>query len=154
MNTLAATEKGPDLARGAARLLTFGTISAHEAGVDWVGSTLVQQLSGVLAPLAPGGAWPGRNTTEPMVFPYITFFRVISSANISFDGPSDVQSTRIQIDCFGTRYADADALMRSITAAILLRFNVGAIDSQDFPPDPDVYAYRISSDFTLWSPDS
>jgi hypothetical protein len=153
MSGFAAVESGSDTARLAAHVILHGTLTAAEAGSDTTGSTLMDQVWRALSPLASGGAWPGRYTIEPPVYPYITFFRVVTSAEITFDGPTDVQSTRIQIDVMARRYADADRLARQVTSTMVGGFVVGALDSQDFPPDPDTDAYRISTDVTVWSAD-
>ena len=84
---------------------------------------------------------------------YITFFRVVSSENISFDGPSDTQSTRLQIDIFCLRYGDSDALLKQVIKTMVNAFSVGALDTQDFPPDPSTDAFRCMADVTLWSTD-
>lgn len=147
------TESGPDLALIRARLLVGGALDAQESGGDTVGSTLMQQLWQALRPLAAGGAWPGRNTSEPAVLPYITFLRIISSSNMTLEGPTDMQGTRVQIDCFSDRYTQAAALADAVSATLLARFVVGSIDAQDFPSDPSTYLFRTSTDYMLWSVD-
>ena len=153
MNTLAVTDSGPDLARLIAHVIVSGSLAAAETGPDTIGSTLMQQIARALEPLAAGGAWPGRNTTEPTVYPYITFFRVIRPNNLTVDGPSDVQPTRVQVDMFSLRYSEAAALARAVRDRMLAVFSIGSIDEQDFPPDPAVDAFRCSIDFNVWSAD-
>ena len=153
MSNLAVTDRGPDVARFVAHVILSGGLDVTEGTRDTAGSTLMQQISRVLAPLAAGGAWPGRNTVEPPVYPFITFFRIIRPNNISFDGPSDMQPSRIQVDAFSLRYAEAAAIGAAIRSAMLAAFSIGSIDEQDFPPDPDANAFRCSIDFNVWSID-
>lgn len=153
MSGLAVTDSGPDIARLIAHVIVSGSLAVADSGPDTVGSTLMQQIAGALEPLVAGSAWPGRNTNEPPVYPYITFFRVIRPNNLSFDGPSDVQPTRVQIDIFSLRYSEAAAVARAVRARMLTAFSIGSVDEQDFPPDPAVDAYRCSIDFNVWSAD-
>lgn len=113
----------------------------------------MQQITAALGPLAAGGAWPGQNTIQPPVYPYITFFRVIRANNLSLEGPSNVQPTRVQIDCISRHYSEAASVSLAVRAAMLAGFTVSSIDEQDFPPDPDTASFRCSTDYVVWSAD-
>ena len=151
--SIAISDSGPDRAAIFSHLLTHAALAASESGPDTIGSTLMEQVAAALEPLVAGGAWPGRATIEPILYPYITFFRVVTAAELTFDGLTDMQSTRLQIDVFTLRYGDADALLRRVIATMLGAFVVGSVDSQDFPPDPSTDAFRCMADLTLWSTD-
>lgn len=153
MSGIAVTDRGPDTGRILARLIVSGSINAQESGSDTVGSTLMDQIAAALRSLAAGGAWPGRNTIEPPVYPYITFFRVIRPNEMTLDGPTDMQPTRVQIDSISLRYSEAAQVGRAVRLRMLELFTIGSIDEQDFPPDPDVNAFRVSADFNVWSAD-
>lgn len=119
-------------------------------------SSLIEDVVAVLAAqIAPAGkVWYGTNTTEPPVYPYITLLRIINGTNITFDGPSDTQDTRMQIDVISTRIGEADVIAKAVQVAMLAAFVIGDINQQDFPLDPEVRAFRISQDFTIWSKDT
>ena len=153
MSGIAVADRGTDAARIVAHVLVRGALAAQELGPDTVGLTLMQQIAAALEPLAAGGAWPGRNTNEGAVYPYITFFRVIRPNEMTLDGPTNLQPSRVQVDSFSTRYGDAASVARAVRQRMLARFVIGSIDEQDFPPDPDTDAYRVAIDFNVWSPD-
>ena len=113
---------------------------------------LIEDLSALLGPLNPaGGVWYGANTAQPPVYPYIVFQRVVSTANVSMNGPSDVQNTRVQIDIYALRISEAAALDSALDAAFAGAALVNVpISSQDFYEDM-VKAFRISRDFSVWS---
>lgn len=113
-------------------------------------TALVQQIAAVLNPLAAGGAWFGTNFSEA-TYPYITFFRVVNASNMTMDGPTDLQSAIVQIDCYAKDAPTLDALSKSVQAAMLAGFVVGAITQRDLPADPQVQVYRTTADFTVWS---
>jgi len=98
-----------------------------------------------------GGAWYGINTAEPPVYPYIVHTRMPSAANVSLGGPSDLQNTRVQIDVFAVSIADALAVHRGIKAAMAewALQNVPLTEEDIY--EPDVRAWRISSDWSIWA---
>jgi Protein of unknown function (DUF3168) len=114
-------------------------------------STLIEDLHTLLAPLAAGGAWYAVNTTEPPVYPYIVVQRVASDANASLGGPSNLQNTRLQVDIYALRIADAAAIELLVEAAFgaWATQNVPLL-SQDFFEDP-TRAFRVSKDYSVWA---
>lgn len=115
-------------------------------------TVLIEDLQVLLTTLAPtGGVWYQVNTAEPAVYPYIVFQRVSGTPNVSLDGPSDMQNTRIQIDIFARQIAHAAALETSLEALMAASSisNV-PLGSQDLYEDA-VKAYRVAKDFSVWS---
>jgi hypothetical protein len=119
-------------------------------------TTLVQDINAALVTLAPaGGVHISTNDAESGVFPYITFFRVISPKNVSLGGPSSTQSTRIQVDVFDRQYSSAAALAELVEAELLAAFSTypnscTPLSSWDGYESP-VKAHRVSADFSIWS---
>lgn len=101
---------------------------------------------------APGGAWYGVNTSQPLVAPFITMQRIASASNVTLLGPSDLQSTRMQIDVFSETIKEADAYMKAVDAALSAVFGAAAVPgvSQDLYEAP-VKLWRITKDFTVQS---
>lgn len=92
----------------------------------------------------------GTNLAQPTVYPHAVFLFVSSVANVALGGPSNVQNTRVQVDVYSQDAGQADTLIDAVTAAMLAAFKVGGYTSQDFPPDPDTKAFRMSCDFSVW----
>lgn len=116
-------------------------------------TTLIQDVQALLVALAPaGGVFYGANTRgAPVVYPYITWQRIISTPNATLQGPSDLQSTRIQVDIFSRQINEADSIAKALTAAFQT-WPVGNVplSSQDLYDD-SVQAYRIISDWSVWA---
>lgn len=117
-------------------------------------TTLVEQVQAILNPLAAGGSSFGMNFKQPPIYPYITFFRVVNATDMTMDGPTDMQSTPVQIDCWSKSVSEVMALAASVQAAMLAGLVIGAITVRDLPPDPEVKVYRVSLDFNCWSTNS
>ena len=113
--------------------------------------TLIEQLQALLDPIAAGGAWYAINTSEPPIYPYIAWQRITSPPNVTLEGPSDLQSTLIQVDVYSRLVSEVDLLGKLISAT----FAAWAVQnapttSQDMYEAP-VKAYRISQDYLIWS---
>lgn len=116
-------------------------------------AALLTQLQSLLQPLAVGGAWPMVNTAEPPVYPFIVYQRVVSISNDTFDGPSDLQSTRVQVDVYSRSVSEVDAIGTAVANAFA-DWSVpnSPLSSADLS-DPVVKAYRTTQDFSIWSVD-
>lgn len=115
-------------------------------------ATLHEDVQALLATLAPaGGVWFQQNTKQQPVFPFITWLRVVSVANVNLEGPSDMQNTRIQVDVFSLNANEAHALAKQVRD---LMFNgqikCAASTVQDVYEDA-ILAYRVIQDFSLWA---
>jgi len=113
---------------------------------------VVEDIVALLGNLgAAGGVWYAVNTNEPATYPYLVVQRIASEANVALGGPSGLQNTRVQIDVYARRMADAVALEGAIesTMAAWAVQNV-PLTSQDFFDDI-VRAFRVSKDYSIWS---
>lgn len=115
-------------------------------------TTLIEQLQARLLALNPaGGVHYGINPTEPAVYPYIVWQRVISSANAVLQGPTDLQNTRVQIDIYSRRISEAVPLVSALEE--LMRTwavqNV-PISSMDLFEDT-LRVFRVTKDYSIWS---
>lgn len=115
-------------------------------------TVLLQDLQAVLSPLAAGGSHSLINEAQPPVLPYIVFTRIVSNANNSLDGASDLQNTRVQIDIYANTLAQAEAVNRLLPAAMATGPWDSAVDlsAQDFY-EPDTRLNRISRDWSIWA---
>jgi hypothetical protein len=115
-------------------------------------TTLVQDIKTLLDTLTPaGGTWYQVNTTEPPVYPFIVFNRIFTPLNVAFDGPSDLQNTRVQIDIYSQSVAESVAIETTLEAA-MLAWSVSNVplSSQD-TYEPDIKARRIIKDYSVWA---
>ena len=112
--------------------------------------TLKSDLQAVLNPLASGGAWD-KVAAQGTAPPYITWQMIVSPANVSFGGASNLQNTRVQIDVYARTGADTEALAKAIaTAMAAASFKNVPLSVQEFY-EPEVKLHRISLDYSLWS---
>lgn len=115
-------------------------------------STLVEDAMALLSTLTPaGGVWYAVNTMEAPVFPYIVFQRVASTPNVALSGQSAMQNTRFQIDIYSRRQSEAVAIETALeTAMTAWSVQNVPLQSQDLN-EPDVRAFRISKDYSVWA---
>ena len=115
-------------------------------------SVLLEDMRVALLTLAPaGGVWYAINTTEPPVFPYITMLRVSSTPNVSLQGQSVLQNTRLQIDIYSRQISEAAAIETALESLMVgLSVTNVPLTSQDFY-EQDVRAFRVSKDYSLWA---
>lgn len=114
-------------------------------------TTLIEDLQALLNPLSTGGSHYAVNETEPPVYPFIVFQRIVSTANVNLSGVSDMQNTRVQIDIYARKISEATAIETALEAAFAASSITNVpISSQDLYEDV-VKAFRISKDFSVWS---
>ena len=114
-------------------------------------TTLIEDLQAVLNPLVAGGCWYQVNTAQPPVFPYIVFLDVVSSTNVTFKGPSDLQNSRIQIDVYSPTASATINAAKAIDAAMQASaLNNVPISSQGFY-ESDVKLFRQLREYSVWS---
>lgn len=119
--------------------------------------TLLEQIHTTLNPLAAGRAWYSVNEAQAATnedpYPFIVVQRVGSDPNVSMQGPSELQNTRIQIDIHSRSILVADALKRSVEATMrewtLPNVPLSSIDLYD----EAAQVHRIVMDFSIWSID-
>jgi hypothetical protein len=115
-------------------------------------TALIQDVQALLTTVAPaGGVWYAINGTQPPVYPFIVWTRVVSTANACLHGPSNLQNTRIQVDIYSRRISEASALETAVEAAFaawaVQNVPVSSVDGFE----EEVRAYRITKDYSVWS---
>lgn len=115
-------------------------------------SVLLEDVKAALATLgAVGGVWYAVNENERPVYPYIVFLRIASTPNVSLQGQSNVQNTRFQFDIYAQQISQAAVLEVALEALFIGSAIVNVpLTSQDFY-EPDVKAFRVSKDYSVWS---
>lgn len=119
--------------------------------------TLLEQIHTELNPLSSGLAWYSVNeaqasTTEDP-YPFIIVQRVGNDPNVSMQGASELQNTRIQIDIHSRSILEADSLKRTVEATMrdwtLQNVPLTSIDLFD----EAARVHRIVLDYSIWSID-
>lgn len=114
-------------------------------------TTLIEDLQAVLAPLATGGAHYGGCLVQPVPDEYLVWLRVVSVPNVTFDGPSDLQNTRVQVDAIAKTVARAAELADAVTTALLASgLTVVPLETQDMFEE-EVRRWRVISDYSVWA---
>lgn len=116
--------------------------------------TLIETVSALLEPLAPGGAFYGEAPTLPVdgsgaPEAFITWQRIASTDNVALDGATDLQNTRIQVDIFAPRILDAEAIRKTVDAALATLPSTVPLSSADVW-EGEVRLWRITRDFSVW----
>ena len=114
-------------------------------------TTLIEDLQAVLNPLAANGAFYGMNTLQPPQYPYISWQRIVSTPNVSLQGPSLAQSTRVQMNIYAQRISDAAAIETALEAAMqacsIVNVPVLSMDLYE----PEVRAFRVIKEYSCWA---
>lgn len=118
--------------------------------------TIEQDIDAALKTVgAAGKVWNLINTTEPAVYPYIVFTIIPSSDNVTLEGPSDLQNTAVQVDCFDRTGAGAALLAKQARVALLDYFSTypqSCVPQSGFSKyEAPVKAFRKSADYSIWS---
>lgn len=119
--------------------------------------TLANLLKDALTGIASGGAWFMR-ARDNCPLPYIVYSAPANPINNTFDGPSDLQNSRIQIDI----YASTGDQLKTLEAAVVAVFGnrtalIGSPvawsslqENQIDLFDDDLKAFRSMLEFSLW----
>ena len=112
--------------------------------------SLEATLQTLLNPLATGGAHQDI-ARQGVTAPYLVWSEVVSSTNNSLQGASNVQNTRVQIDCYAAspaaRQTLADAVVAAMAAASLSNLQ---LSSQNLY-ESEVKLFRTMLEFSVWS---
>lgn len=117
--------------------------------------TLLQLIHTELNPLATGKAWYSVNEAQAASgedpYPFIVVQRVGSDPNVSLQGASNLQNTRLSIEIHARTILEADALKRSVEAAMAewTVTNVPLSSLDIF--EEAVGVHRIVMDYSIWS---
>jgi hypothetical protein len=120
-------------------------------------TTLIQDVQALLDPIALGGAFYAFNPNEPLqkdaagaVLPFIVWQRVVSADNVTLEGASGLQNTRIQVDIYAPRIEDAALLQRGVDLSFARGpLNAIPLTCQDLFEDA-VRLHRIIREFSVW----
>ena len=116
-------------------------------------ASLIEQVVTLLGGIASGGVHYGVNKSQTISVPYIVIQRVASVPNVSLQGASDLQNTRMQVDVYAKTVAEVDTLVRQIAAAFAASIitNVPVLSVDLF--EPETKLFRTTKDFSIWSKD-
>ena len=117
--------------------------------------TLAGRIAQILASCAEGGAHRAR-APQGVTTPYIVFTLISSSVLNVMDGGPPAQNTRLQVDVYSPRAAEADTVMDAVVAAMQSAADARSpsnynISSPSDLPDPDTRLYRVMTEFSVWS---
>lgn len=107
----------------------------------------------LLAPFVSGRCYP-LNAPDKVATPYIVFSVISDVTENTLDGDTGMSNARVQIDTYGTGYAQVKALagkggtIRSAMAGA--SFSNIHLSSRDLYEN-DTQLYRTSSDFSIWT---
>lgn len=86
---------------------------------------------------------------QTAVLPAVTYQRVFGTEGITHQGPSGLERTRIQFDCWATTYAEATALAEAVTDALRVYPEARIANVMD-APEPDVALRRRLVEVSIW----
>ena len=113
--------------------------------------TLIESIQAVLNPLVAGGSWYQVNTAEPATLPYIVFGRIASPANVTLQGPSQLQNTHLQIDIYSRTVQELSGLGDNVEAAMASAgFTNVQLTARDLY-EPDTRLHRSCYEYSVWS---
>lgn len=116
-------------------------------------ASLIEQVVSLLGGIAAGGVHYGVNKSQTITVPYIVILRVASVPNVSLQGASDLQNTRMQVDVYAKTVSELDALGKQIAAAFAgSSISNVPVMSVDFF-EAETKLFRTTQDFSIWSKD-
>jgi hypothetical protein len=119
-------------------------------------TTIQEQLSTLLQPLAAGGAAPSVQI-ENNTYPYIVYRRLVSPAHntLSGNGNPVIYQTLFEISSWGYSYSDAVNTAAAVTAA-MQGWTISGVPVQNILQhetdlyEPDVKLFRVVQEFSVW----
>jgi Protein of unknown function (DUF3168) len=113
-------------------------------------TTLDESIQALLDPLATGGAFQDI-ATQGTIAPYIVWLNVVSSTNNTLSGATNVQNTRLQIDCYATSAAARKSLSDAVIAAMATASfkNLQITGQGSF--EAETKLFRKIIEFSIWS---
>jgi hypothetical protein len=116
-----------------------------------------------LNPIHGGRVYPFNGVPQNTAWPFLAYWRVSGGRVRSLAGPSGVSHPRLQLDCFGLKYADAKRLAGAVREALrAIRGDVGGLNVQVAVDDDDrdeaaspihgdeVTQFRITVEVCVW----
>ena len=113
-------------------------------------TTLDESIQALLLPLATGGAHQDV-AIQGTIAPYIVWLNVVSPTNNTLSGASNVQNTRLQVDCYAPSAAARKTLSDAVIAAMATASfkNVQITEQSNF--ETDTKLFRKVLEFSIWS---
>jgi hypothetical protein len=109
-----------------------------------------ETIQALLDPLSTGGAHQDI-AEQGTVTPYIVWQHVISPINNTLGGASNIQNSRVQVDC----YASSPAARRTLADAVVAAFDVTPLKNVQLSRqnlyESDTKLFRTMLDFSIWS---
>lgn len=86
--------------------------------------------------------------------PAVSYFVVTGQREQCLRGPSDLENSRFQFDCYAQQYLQAKAVARAVTQAIEAATTLGVVAGikQDLF-DPDTRLHRVLLEMSVWRKD-
>lgn len=116
-------------------------------------STVTQLAQAALESLSTGGAWPDVCETQPPPSEYIVFATVVSTANVSLRGSSNLQNTRLQVDVYARTRKRCNEIAATLLPALEAVSGFSAVvdvSTQHFF-EAETRHRRHSQDFSIWA---
>ena len=118
-------------------------------------TSLLEALQPVLNTLAAGGAFYATNPTQPQPtdangypLPYIIYLDIVSVDNVSLQGASNVQTTRIQVDIFAPYPLTTQSIRAACDSALYTAFQAVPLSSRGEYEDT-VKLYRVIREYSI-----
>ena len=112
--------------------------------------SLETTLQTLLNALAAGGAHQDI-ARQGATAPYLVWLLVASPTNNSLQGASNVQNTRIQVDCYAASQAARQTLADVVVAAMAASSLSNVRLSSQNLYEPEVKLFRTMLEFSIWS---
>jgi hypothetical protein len=115
-------------------------------------ATIIEQTTTLLRGAgAAGGVFFAVNTEQPPTYPFIVFQLLASPSNTTFDGPSDLQSSLIQVDILARSAAMAELLGVMVADLFAASDVPNAPQTKARGYEEAIKAFRVSQDFLAWT---
>lgn len=113
-------------------------------------TTIDERIQSLLSPLGAGGAHQDI-AAQGAAVPYIVWSFVSSTTNNTFSGASNVQNTRLQVDCYAATQAARKALADAVVAAMAgASFSSVQLTGQNLY-EQETKLFRALLEFSVWS---
>ena len=112
--------------------------------------TTDEQIEAALAPCATSGAFQDI-APQDIAEPYIVWQRIVSTTNNTLAGATNMQNTRVQIDCWAKSPSARSTMAAAVVVALAAApFQNVQLTSQN-TYEPDTKSFRAMLEFSIWS---
>jgi hypothetical protein len=113
-------------------------------------TTLNDALQTALTGVASGGTFQDF-AAQGVVPPYIVWSKVSKNTNNTFQGASNLQNIRLQVDCYSKTAVGRQQLEDAVGAAIAASAFINVQLSAQYLFEPDVKLFRAQLDYSVWA---